>query len=418
MQGEKSVESIEKQYLEFKSKDLNIDMTRGKPSKEQLELSSDLLTTPFECVGKDCVDVRNYGLVKGTLEARELMGEIMEEDASRVFAIGSSSLTLMHDTVQRAMQFGVCGSEPWNKLEKVKFLCPVPGYDRHFAICENFGIEMINVEITEMGPDMDAVEELVAKDASVKGIWCVPQYSNPTGVTYSDETVRRLASMKTAAPDFRIFWDNAYCVHHLTDDDSQKEHVADIGMACREAGNEDRYFKFASLSKVTFPGSGVAAFASSDNNLDDALCHLGAQMIGSDKINQVRHVNFLKNKAGVLEHMKKHAEILRPKFEAVDEVLREELAYANRCSWSKPKGGYFISFNCKPGTAKRVVQIAEILGVKFTKAGATYPYACDPNDENIRIAPSLPTVEEVRDATRVLALAAKIAAEELGENNS
>ena len=406
------MESLEKQYLEFKSKDLNIDMTRGKPSKEQLELSSDLLTIPFECVGKDCVDVRNYGLVKGTLEARELMGEIMEEDASRVFAIGSSSLTLMHDTVQRAMQFGVCGSEPWNKLEKVKFLCPVPGYDRHFKICENFGIEMININMNETGPDMDKVEELVERDPLIKGIWCVPQYSNPTGATYSDETVKRLAKMKTATSDFRIFWDNAYCVHHLYDK-AKQDHVLDIGKACAEAGTVNRYFKFASLSKVTFPGCAIAAIGASPKNLAEAKKRMSAQMIGSDKINQMRHALFFRDKRGILEHMQKHAELLRPKFEIVDKVLSEELADANWCSWSKPKGGYFISFNSKPGTAKRVVDIASEIGVKFTNAGATFPLLIDPEVRNIRIAPSMPTTDEVEKATRVLVLATKLAASEV-----
>lgn len=412
------MEPLEKQYLELKAMNLNIDMTRGKPSNEQLALSGDLMTMSVDFIGKDGVDIRNYGVLKGTIEARELMGELMEEDPACVLAIGSSSLTLMYDTVQRAMQFGVCGSEPWNALGKVKFLCPVPGYDRHFSICENFGIEMINVEMTEDGPDLDFVEDAVANDEAIKGIWCVPQYSNPTGVTYSDEVVKRLASMSTKASDFRIFWDNAYCVHHLTDDDSKKEHVLDIAKACASAGHENRYFKFASLSKVTFPGAAVAAFASSEANLNDELAHLNAQMIGSDKINQMKHVKFLKDKQGVLEHMEKHADIMRPKFEAVQEVLSEELACANWCSWSKPNGGYFISFNCMEGTAKRVVQIAEVLGVKFTKAGATYPHLRDPKDKNIRIAPSLPSVEEVRDATRVLAIAARIAAKEIEENNS
>ena len=403
---------IKEKYEELKAKNLNIDMTRGKPSEKQLALSEHLLNMDFSYTGADGVDVRNYGLLEGIFEARKLMGELMEEPAEYVFVVGSSSLTLMHDAVSRAMLFGVCGEKPWSQLETVKFLCPVPGYDRHFKICENFGIEMINIDMTGDGPCMDAVEKTCAEDASVKGIWCVPQYSNPTGVTYSDETVRRLASMETAAPDFRIFWDNAYCVHHLFDEAEKHDHVLDIGKACREAGNDTRFFKFSSLSKVTFPGAAIAAFAASPENMADAKVHMSAQMIGSDKINQMKHALFLKNKAGVLEHMKRHAEIMRPKFEVVEQVLSEELAEADYCSWSKPKGGYFISFNAKQGTAKRVVEIASELGVKFTQAGATYPYGEDPNDENIRIAPSLPTVSEVKDATSVLALATKIAADE------
>ena len=403
---------IQKQYEELKAKNLHIDMTRGKPSSMQLALSERLLNMDISYTGVDGVDVRNYGLLEGITEARELMGELMEEPAENVFVVGSSSLTLMYDTVARAMQFGICGEKPWNELDSVKFLCPVPGYDRHFKICENFGIEMVNVEMTGDGPCMDEVEKLVAEDASIKGIWCVPQYSNPTGVTYSDETVQRLASMKTAASDFRIFWDNAYCVHHLFDEAENQDHVLDIGSACREAKNDSRFFKFSSLSKVTFPGAAIAAIAASPENMADAKVHMSAQMIGSDKINQMKHVLFLKNKAGVLEHMKKHAELLRPKFQIVDEVLTEELGDVSYCSWSKPKGGYFISFNCKPGTAKRVVEIAAELGVKFTQAGATFPHGDDPSDQNIRIAPSLPIVEEVKDATYVLAFATKMAAEE------
>ena len=399
---------IQKRYEELKAKNLSIDMTRGKPSEVQLDLSSELLNLEIPFIGDDGVDVRNYGLLEGITEARKLMGELMEEPAENVFVVGSSSLTLMYDTVARAMQFGFCGEKPWNELDTVKFLCPVPGYDRHFKICENFGIEMINVEMKECGPCMETVEELVAEDTSIKGIWCVPQYSNPTGVTYSDETVQRLASMKTAARDFRIFWDNAYCVHHLFDEEDEQDHVLDIGSACREAKNDSRFFKFSSLSKVTFPGAAIAAIAASPENMADAKVRMTTQMIGSDKINQMKHALFLKNKAGVLEHMKRHAELLRPKFEVVDEVLTQELGDADYCSWSKPKGGYFISFNCKPSTAKRVVEIAAELGVKFTQAGATFPHGDDPSDQNIRIAPSLPPIEDVKMAAHVLAVAAKI----------
>lgn len=403
------MDEIQNEYEELKAKNLHIDMTRGKPSAEQLELSSELLDLEIPFVGDDGVDVRNYGLLEGVREARALMGELMEEPEDNVFVIGNSSLTLMYDTVARAMQFGLCGEKPWNELETVKFLCPVPGYDRHFAICENFGIEMINIEMNDKGPNMDVVEKLCREDDSIKGIWCVPQYSNPTGVTYDEITVRRLATMQ-AAPDFRIFWDNAYCVHHLQND-RMRDDVLDISILCKVSGHENRYFKFASLSKVTFPGSAIAAIGASQQNLEDAKTHMSAQMIGSDKINQMRHALYFKNKRGVLEHMEKHAELLRPKFEAVDEILHEELGKADWCSWSQPRGGYFISFNCKPGTAKRVVEIAAELGVKFTQAGATFPHSIDPNDENIRIAPSLPPLEDVKIAAHVLAVAAKIAAE-------
>ena len=403
---------MKKCYAELKSLNLNIDMTRGKPSAKQLALSERLLNMDISYTGADGADVRNYGLLEGIAEARALMGEVMEESAENVFVIGNSSLSLMYDTIQRAMQFGILGEKPWNEQGQIKFLCPVPGYDRHFKICENFGIEMININMNETGPDMDKVEELVERDPLIKGIWCVPQYSNPTGATYSDETVKRLANMKTATNDFRIFWDNAYCVHHLYDKSNQ-DHVFDIGKACAEAGNANRYFKFASLSKVTFPGCAIAAIGASQKNLADAKKRMSAQMIGSDKINQMRHALFFRDKRGILEHMQKHAELLRPKFEIVDKVLSEELADANWCSWSKPKGGYFISFNSKPGTAKRVVDIASEIGVKFTNAGATFPLLIDPEDRNIRIAPSMPTTDEVEKATHVLVLATKLAASEV-----
>lgn len=406
------MDELQKEYEELKALNLNIDMTRGRPSARQLALSERLLNIDFSYTGIDGVDVRNYGLIPGITEARQLMGEILEEDAQNTLVVGSSSLQLMYESVQRAIQYGVRGNVPWQKLDHVKFLCPSPGYDRHFTICEAFNIDMITVRLLETGPDMDTVEKLVAEDPSIKGIWVVPQYQNPTGITFSDETVRRLANMKVAAPDFTIFWDNAYAVHHLYDEPQNQDHVIDIGKCCREAGNPDRYFKFASLSKVTFPGSAIAAFASSEQNIREAKEHLFAQMIGSDKINQMRHATFLKNKKGVLEHMQKHAVELRPKFETVQEVLQEGLGDVDYASWTNPKGGYFVSFNCKPGTAKRVVEIAEELGVKFTEAGSTYPFCNDPYDQNIRIAPSMPIVEELRQAMRVLVVATKMAAEE------
>ena len=408
------LDPLKKQFDELSAKNLKIDMTRGKPCAEQLELSKDLLKFDVPLSGVDNLDFRNYGLLEGITEARELFAELMQENPNNVLVIGSSSLTLMHDCVQRSMQFGVGGQPPFNeqsKTKKIKFLCPVPGYDRHFKICENFGIEMINVSLLKDGPDMDQVELLVENDDSVKGIWCVPQYSNPSGVTYSDKVVKRLASMKCAAPDFRIYWDNAYCVHHLYEENNQ-EHVLDIAKTCKEAGNEDRYFKFSSLSKVTFPGASIAAMAMSEANLNDAKKHLSAQMIGSDKINQIRHVLFFKNANGIKNHMRKHAEILRPKFQGVDEKLQAGFSGFENVSWSKPKGGYFISFNAPKGTAKRVVEIANELGVKFTQAGATYPLGDDANDENIRIAPSMPSIDELNIAIDVLVLATKIAASE------
>ncbi|MDO4842422.1 MAG: aminotransferase class I/II-fold pyridoxal phosphate-dependent enzyme [Phoenicibacter congonensis] len=406
------MDELQKKYEELKALNLNIDMTRGKPSTRQLGLSERLMHIDISYTSKDNFDIRNYGGIAGIAEARELMGEIMEEPADNVLVLTSSSLQLMYDTVQRAMQFGLAGNTPWNSLPAVKMICPSPGYDRHFTICETFGIEQIVVDMRDDGPDMDAVEKLVAEDESIKGIWLVPQYSNPTGITFSDEVVKRLANMKVAAPDFRIFWDNAYAVHHLYDDAERQDHVLDIGEQCQIAGNYDRYFKLASLSKVTFPGSSIAAIASSPANVAEIKQRIFAQMIGPDKVNQMKHALFLKNKDGVLDHMKKHAAELRPKFEAVERVLARELGDVDYANWTTPRGGYFISFNCKPGTAKRVGEITEELGVKFTKAGSTFPLGDDPKDQNIRIAPSCPLVEEVEQAIEVLAFATKMAAAE------
>ena len=384
----------------------SIDMTRGKPCEEQLRLSDDLfkiIDKNFDFITREGFDVRNYGCLEGIVEARELMGEILEEDADHMLVIGSSSLQLMYDAIARAMQFGICGSRPWNALSITpKFICPAPGYDRHFFICENFEIEMIPVEMKNDGPDMDKIEELVAADDSIKGIWCVPQYSNPTGVTYSDGVVKRLACMKTKAADFRIFWDNAYAVHHLYEKAEDQSHVFDIAKACKKAGNENRYFKFASLSKVTFPGAGLSAIASSDENIADIKKHLHSQMIGSDKINQLRHVKFLKNKSQIEVHMQKHAKILRPKFELIEQILEENLKNSELARWTKPKGGYFISFDCLKKSAKNVVQRCNELGVKFTPAGSTWPYRNDPHDSNIRIAPSMPSLNELEVATETL----------------
>lgn len=400
---------LKDQYQELKRRNLSIDMSRGRPAPDQLDLSNEILTLDIPTRGKDCPDIRNYGMLAGIVEARELFGELLCEPAENVLVLGNSSLKIMYDTIANAWTFGICGGTPWGKLDHVKFLCPSPGYDRHFSITEHFGCELVLVPMKEDGPDMDVVEELVAGDDSIKGMWVVPQYSNPTGITFSDEVVRRMATMKVAAQDFRIFWDNAYCVHHLYD---EFEEVADLGKACVEAGNPDRYYKFASLSKVTFAGAGIAAMAASKANIDSAKVCLSYSMIASDKVSQMKQVTFLPNKAAVLEHMKKHAAILRPKFEMVDKKLSEGLAGVDYVSWTHPKGGYFVSYNCKPGTAKRVVQIASELGVKFTGAGSAFPYGKDPNDENIRIAPSCPSVEELEVAMDVLVLATKLAAEE------
>ncbi len=401
-----------KSYEELKKMDLSVDMTRGKPCQEQLALSNgmfDIFDENSDFVGVDDVDVRNYGLLPGITEARELMAAVMDESVSNTLVLGSSALQNIYDTISRCMQFGAIEGKPWNECEKVKFLCPAPGYDRHFDICENFGIEMINIEMHEDGPDVDKIASLCEADESIKGIFCVPQYSNPTGVTYSDEVVDALASMK-AASDFRIFWDNAYCVHHLYCDD--KEIVKDIGDACKKFGNEDRYFKFASFSKVTFPGASIAGFASSENNIKHALLHLSKQMIGSDKINQLRHVRFLNSLEALEDHMRKHAEIIRPKFELIERKLRDGLGDNSDCSWSNPKGGYFISFDTPKGCASRTVEIALDLGVTLQKSGSTFPYKRDENDSNIRIAPTMPTLEDLDSAIDVLICAVKLAINE------
>lgn len=404
--------ALQKEYDEHVAKGLKLNMARGKPSAEQLDLSMLLLSeivASDEVIAEDGTDARNYGVLDGLPEAKKLMAHFVDDDADHVIILGTSSLTGMYDTIARCWAFGCGGSKPWSQLETVKWLCPSPGYDRHFAITEAFGIEMIPITMNEDGPDMDEVEKLVASDPSIKGIWCVPQYSNPGGTTYSDEVVDRLAAMECAAEDFRIIWDNAYGVHHLYDETDKQDHVKDIRQACNAAGNPDRAFKFASTSKVTFPGSGVAVFASSDNNIAEAKRAMSVQMIGHDKINQLRHVAFLKDADGVSEHMSKHAAILRPKFELVDRILDEELSDITECSWSKPRGGYFVSFNAPHNTARRVVELAKRAGVVLTGAGATYPYGNDPYDSNIRIAPSLPPEEELAIALDIFTTCVKLA---------
>lgn len=400
---------VNAQYQELKSLGLKLDMSRGKPNKEQLDISMGMVDAlnGSDLVGEEGVDCRNYGVLDGIVEAKRLLSAMIECPVDQIIIYGNSSLNVMYDTVARSMTHGVMGSTPWTKLDKVKFLCPVPGYDRHFAITEFFGIEMINVSLNADGPDMDMVEELVSKDDSIKGIWCIPKYSNPSGVTYSDETVRRFAHLKPAAKDFRIYWDNAYCIHHLYED--RQDHILEILDECEKAGNPDLVFKFCSTSKVTFPGSGIAAIAASKANLDFIKKQMTIQTIGHDKINQLRHVKFFGDFNGMLEHMKKHAEIIRPKFEAVLEALDTELAPLGIATWTKPNGGYFIALDTMDGCAKRVVKLCKEAGVIMTNAGATYPYGKDPHDSNIRIAPTYPSTEELIKACEVLVTCVKLA---------
>ncbi len=400
---------LEKSYEEEKAKGLKLDMSRGKPSAEQLDLSMgmmDVLTSGSDLMCEQGVDCRNYGILDGIVEAKRLLSDMMEVPMDNIIIYGNSSLNVMFDAVSRCMTHGVLGMTPWCKLDKVKFLCPVPGYDRHFAITEYFGIEMVNVPMTPTGPDMDLVEKLVAEDDSVKGIWCVPKYSNPQGISYSDETVRRFAALKPAAKDFRIFWDNAYGIHHLYDDD--QDELVEILEACREAGNPDMVYKFSSTSKITFPGSGVAAIAASDANLKEIRRQMTIQTIGHDKVNQLRHARFFKDINGMREHMRKHAAIMRPKFEAVTDQLEKELTGLEIGSWTKPKGGYFISFEAMEGCAKAIVAKCKEAGMVMTGAGATFPYGIDPKDSNIRIAPTYPTLDEMKEAAKLFVLCVKL----------
>ena len=411
-------ESLNKEYAEAKAKGLALDMSRGKPSAKQLDVSLGLLDTinsSSDLKTLDGTDCRNYGVLDGIPEAKKLMADMMGTTPDHVIVYGNASLNIMYDQISRAYTHGILGNTPWCKLDKVKFLCPVPGYDRHFAITERFGIEMINIPMSESGPDMGMVEEYVSKDASVKGIWCVPKYSNPQGYTYSEETVKRMAALKPAAEDFRIFWDNAYVIHDLYDDN--KDEIADIISECEKAGNPDMVFEFASTSKVSFPGSGIAALATSANNIADIKKQLTIQTIGHDKLNQLRHVRFFKDINGLKEHMRKHAEFIRPKFEAVESVLEEELSGLGIGSWTEPKGGYFISFDAMDGCAKAIVAKCKEAGVKLTGAGATFPYGKDPKDSNIRIAPSFPTPEEMKQAADLFVLCVKlVSVEKLLEN--
>lgn len=402
-------EELNKEYEEAKAKGLKLDMSRGKPSPAQLDMERDFLgmvISDTDVTTETGVDCRNYGLLDGIPEAKRLLADVMGVSESNVIVFGNSSLNVMYDTVTRSMILGVMGATPWCKLDKVKFLCPVPGYDRHFAITEQLGIEMINIPMTETGPDMDLVEKYVNEDPAVKGIWCVPKYSNPQGYTYSDETVKRFAALKPAAEDFRIYWDNAYAIHDLYED--KKDELLEILSECEKAGNPDMVLEFCSTSKVTFPGAGIAAVVASKANLDYIRKVMTIQTIGYDKLNQLRHVRYFKNSEGMKKHMKKHADIMRPKFEAVLKVLDSELSGLGIGSWTRPNGGYFISFDAMEGCAKAIVQKCNEAGVVLTGAGATYPYKRDPKDSNIRLAPTFPTLEELAMATDLFVLCVKM----------
>lgn len=413
-----AIDELEARVAEVKARELKLDMARGKPSPEQVAISRpmlDLLSADSDLTDGG-VDCSNYGCFEGIPSARALAGEFLGVDPSQTLVLGSSSLLIEHDSVAMCWLKGTCGHAPWSEFSaahdgaRVKFLCPAPGYDRHFGITEDLGIENVPVRMTESGPDMDEVERLVAADEGIKGIWCVPKYSNPTGDTYSDETVRRLASMKTAAPDFRIFWDNAYCVHDLYDGGDELLNVFD---AAREAGNEDRVIAFASTSKITFPGAGVGFVAASPVVIKEIAHHLQAGLISADKLNQLRHVRFLPDLDAVRAHMRRHAEFMRPRFECVDAKLHEGLDGTGCATWTHPRGGYFVSFDGPEGSAKRVGALCREMGVTLTPAGATWPYGEDPHDTNIRIAPSYPSVEDLSSALEVLVLAVKLVSAQL-----
>lgn len=407
-QAKEMYAELERQYAEFQAKNLNLDMSRGKPCPAQLDLSDALLEEASAGFKSESgVDARNYGELAGLPEAKELFAELLGCKAESIVVAGNSSLNQMYDVISMGMHFGMTDSEkPWSQVADRKFLCPVPGYDRHFRVTEHFGFELIPVKMRADGPDMDEVERLAAADPAVKGIWCVPVFSNPSGAVYSDETVRRLASMQCAAPDFTVMFDNAYCVHSLYEEPPV---LPDLLAECEKAGHPNRAFLFASTSKITYSGAGVACVAAGKGSLNAYKKVLAVQTIGFDKVNQLLHARFLKNKAQVLEHMKKHAEILAPKFRLVDEVLTKELGGLGIAEWTKPRGGYFINFTAQPGTAKRIVALCAAANVKLTPAGAAFPYGVEPEDSQIRIAPSYPTCDELRTACELLCLCTKMA---------
>ena len=381
-------------------------MARGKPAPDQIDHANGMLETMTDYHAKDGLDVRNYGVLDGLPEMKEIFSDLLDIPAKNIIVGGNASLNLMFDQMMRLVVFGTEGEKPWGQLEKVKFLCPAPGYDRHFMVTETLGFELITVDMTPEGPDMDQVEKLVAEDGSIKGIWCVPKYSNPQGITYSDETVHRFAKLNPAAEDLRIFWDNAYGIHHLYED--KQDYLIEILMECKKEGHPNMVYKFGSTSKISFPGSGIAAIAASDENLAEIRKMMSVQTIGHDKLNQLRHARFFGDIHGMVQHMKKHADILRPKFDTVLSVLESELGGLEIGSWMAPRGGYFISFDALDGCAKAIVAKAKEAGLILTKAGATFPYGKDPKDSNIRIAPSFPTPEELEVAAQVFVLSVKL----------
>lgn len=403
---------LEIEYAELKAKNLKLDMSRGKPCPQQLDLSMDALTvlkTEDDLKSENGFDCRNYGILEGVMEARKLIADITDATPEEVFIGGNSSLNLMYMMITQAWIHGIKGEIPWGKLPKIKFLCPVPGYDRHFKITESFGIEMINIPMSSTGPDMDMIEGYVNNDPAVKGIWCIPKYSNPDGYTYSDDTVRRLANLKPAAADFRIYWDNAYIIHHF--DFERPDVLLNLRHECEKNGRPNMVYEFMSTSKVLFPGAGIAAMITSVDNIKETLRHTTVQTIGHDKINQLRHVKFFKGLQGVEEHMKKHASIIVPRFDIVFSNF-EELGELGIARWTVPNGGYFISLFTIPGCAKRTVELCKEAGVVLTGAGAAYPYGIDPKDEHIRIAPTYPSQEDLREACKAMVLCAKLAAVE------